>query len=313
MARAEALTNAMKKIRLPQSLVPQKLRGQMDLTLANAAMPFSATEWLGLSFVLSIISFALVTLLKDIVYGIGAALGVSVLMFLIPGMQAGKRKASIEASLPDALHHMSVAIRSGLVLESVIQEIAQAEYGALSEEFSQIMVEMRRGLPLKDALMGFSKKIGSKEIQRAVRLLLEGIESGGPISDVLDEVSEDMRAVRMIQRERKSATTQQITFLVMASLIAGPFVMGVVAGLPGLMKGMGGGEGMEFPVEQVNQVVGFLTLYVIGQAIGSGIMMGVIMYGDMKRGIKYGVPMAIAAYLIYSIIRAVIPSALSAF
>jgi len=159
-------------------------------------------------------------------------------MYIYPRLQADKRRAALEEALPDALHHMAVSIRTGLVLESVIQEISTAEYGVLSDEFAQIVVEMHRGRPLKEALIAFSKRSGSKQVERAMRLLLEGVEAGGPISDVLDEVSDDIRAIRVVQRERKSMTSQQISFLAMASLIAGPFVMGVVAFAVGTAAGV---------------------------------------------------------------------------
>ena len=174
---------------------------------------------------------------------------------------------------------------------------------------------MRRGRPLKDALLAFSRRTGSKQIERAMHLLLEGIESGGPISDVLEEVSEDIRAVRMIQRERKSLTSQQVSFLAMASLMAGPFVMGVVGALPTIMtQAMAGtAEAQQFPLREISSIMTALSFYVFAQAVSGGIMMGVVMYGDFKRGFKFALPMGIIAYLVFYGVRKLMPKMMATF
>jgi|Deesub1362A_J573_1020465.scaffolds.fasta_scaffold00771_12 flagellar protein FlaJ len=313
--KVNRLRSILEKLRIPQFLVPRRFLISMEIMLANANISFSAREWMGIFFALGVVLFVLISLIVNLPAGLGAFIFTEALMVAIPKMQADKRRAEIEEMLPDALHHMAVSIRTGLVLEAVIQEIAEAEYGALSDEFAQITLEMRRGRPLKDALIAFSKRTGSKQIERAMRLLLEGIESGGPISDVLEEVSEDIRAVRMIQRERKSLTSQQVSFLAMASLMAGPFVMGVVGALPTIMTqamaGTGGAE--QFPLEEINSIMTALSFYVVAQAVSGGIMMGVVMYGDFKKGFKFALPMGVVAYIVFWGVKSLMPGMLAAF
>jgi pilus assembly protein TadC len=259
--------------------------------------------------------FVILTIIFNLLYGIVGFVVMAVLMVMIPRMQADKRKGQIEDSLPDALHHMSVAIKTGLVLESVIAEISEAEYGALSEEFAQVILEIKRGRPLREAFQNFAVRSGSKDIVRAINLLLEGMESGGPISDVLEEVSEDMRSTKEVKQERKTFTSQQISFLAMASLMAGPFVMGVVGALPQIMEAAMAGAGGEGAMDmaEIYQVVDALTAYVILQAIASAIMMGVIMFGEFKAGFKYMIPMGLIAYIVYSVVKYIMPSAVSVF
>ncbi len=306
--------DVLKKIRMPGFLVPARILRLVEINLANANISFSAREWIGLFSAAGIILGGIVAYLVSLPVGAGLLLCAMALMFIIPMVQADKRRNAIEEALPDVLHHMSVAIRTGLVLESVIQEISESEYGAISEEFTQIMVEMRRGRPLKDALTAFSKRSGSKEIQRAMMLLLEGVESGGPISDVLDEVSDDMRAIKMVRRDRKSSTSQQVSFLAMASLIAGPFVMGVVGALPTIMEGMTAGmPAAQFPMDDIRAVVTALSFYVVAQAASTGIMIAVIMYGDFKKGFKFMIPMGIVAFAVFKIVIFIMPSLMTSF
>lgn len=306
------LSSAMKKIKIPKRLLPEKFLKQTDVALVRGHISFSAQEWIGMFVFIGLILALPVGLLISPLYGIAVFIVALVLMMMVPRMKADSRRAQVEDALPDALHHMSVAIRTGLVLESVLQEISEADYGALSEEYAQVVLEIKRGRPLRDAFLNFAARSGSKEIKRAVYLLLEGIESGGPISDVLEEVSEDMRAVKEVKRERKTSTSQQISFLAMASLMAGPFVMGVVASLPQIMETAMAGSGT-MSMDEFYAVVDALTFYVMAQAAGCGIMMGVIMFGEFKSGFKYMLPMAIAAYFIYSVVRYVMPGMVSTF
>ncbi len=295
------------RITLPRRLVPQKLLRTVEVSLANSGMPFSGLEWISIWVVISSVLFGIIYFIFNAFIGLAAFIVGLAAMIMIPTMRADKRRAMVEDSLPDALHHMAVAVRTGLVLESVIQEVSEAEYGPLSEEFARITLEIRKGRPLKEGLLAFGRRTRSKDIQRIMRLVLEGVEAGGPIADVLDEVSENMRAIKMIRRERKSATSQQISFLAMASLFAGPFVMGVVGGLPRVMVTLAG-DMSDMPLEEINGVVSALTFYVFAQAVASGMMMGVTMYGDFKKGFKFMIPMGIFAIAVFSVTQRVMPS-----
>ncbi|HDY73540.1 MAG TPA: hypothetical protein ENH51_00300, partial [Euryarchaeota archaeon] len=148
----------MARITIPRRIVPKKLLRNVEVSLANAGMPFSGLEWISIWLIISTVLFGLVALIFNIFIGLAAFIVGLAAMVMIPTMRADKRKAMIEDSLPDALHHMAVAVRTGLVLESVIQEISEAEYGPLSEEFARITLEIRKGRPLKEALLAFAKR-----------------------------------------------------------------------------------------------------------------------------------------------------------
>ena len=306
-----------KRIKIPKKLMGEKFIKQTDVALARAKISFSAQEWAGIFVIIGIVLFLLLTIIFNPIYGIVGFVVALAMMVMWPRMQADKRKGQVEDALPDALHHMSVAIKTGLVLESVIAEIGEAGYGALSEEFAQVVLEIKRGRTLRDAFMNFAARSGSKDIVRAINLLLEGMESGGPISDVLDEVSEDMKATKEVKQDRKTFTSQQISFLAMASLMAGPFVMGVVGALPEIMEaamsGAGAGGDMMADMDEIYEVVDALTAYVILQAISSAVMMGVIMFGEFKSGFKFMIPMALVAYTVYSVVKYIMPGAVSIF
>ena len=297
---------------IPPRLIPRKMLINMELDLANGAIPFSAIEWFSLWLYIGFLGFALLSVLLNPIYGLAAFIGSLVLLFGIPKMRVNKRRNEIEEVMADALHQMAVSVRTGLVLEAVIQEIANSDYGALSEEFERILMEIKKGRPLKEALLAFGKRTGSKNLQRVMSLVIEGIEAGGPIADVLDEVSDNMRAIKMIQRERKTATSQQISFLAMASLMAGPFVMGVVGALPNIMALVAGGMS-DIPLQEIASVGTALKFYVFAQAFAAGIMMGVVMYGDIRKGLKFTIPLGVIALVVFFIVQKIMPIMVKTF
>ncbi len=304
----DALIRAAKSVKVPEAMVPKRVLISLGRSLNRAKIMFTAKEWIGIFSVFGLFLFVLGALIHSLLAGLALYLVTQTAMISIPKVIANKRKKAIVEVLPDVLHHMSVSMRTGLVLEAVIQEIAEADYGPLSEEFQQVIFELKKGLPTKEALLAFALRMESKEIERAIRLLLEGVESGGPIADVLDEVSEDIRAVRLVKRERKSMTAQQVSFLALASIVAAPFVIGVVAILPQIMTSATGEvEEAGLPVEELNAIVRLLSFYVVAQAVSASVMMGVVMYGDIKRGLKFAIPLAAAAFGVFTLVKTFLP------
>jgi flagellar protein FlaJ len=304
----DRIMRAARSVGVPEALVPKRVLDRLDRSLTMARIMFTPKEWIGIFSVLGLVLFALGLVLHSLTAAVALYLATQTAMVLIPKVMADKRKRAVVAVLPDVLHHMSVSMRTGLVLEAVIQEIAEADYGPLSEEFQQVIFELRKGMPTREALLSFAMRMESKDVERAVRLILEGVESGGPIADVLDEVSEDLRAVRLIHRERRSMTAQQVSFLALASLVAAPFVIGVVAILPQIMTSAAGEvEEAGLPIEELNAIVRLLSYYVVGQAISTSVMIGVVMYGDVRKGLKFALPMAAAAYGVFTLVKAFLP------
>lgn len=306
MASAKDL---IKRITIPERMLPEKKLKQLDASLLQAGISFSAREWMSLWVIIGFLLFIVLLVMKKTLIAVAIF---AVCLFMIsyyPNSKISKKRADIELKLPDALHQMSVTMRSGMVLEGVIQEISEGDYGALSEEFARVTVEMKRGRPLKEAFLAFAKRTGSVDIARAMTLIIEGVDSGGPIADVLEEVSQDMRSIKQIRKERKTATSQQASFVGMAALMAGPFVMGVVAALPTIMTNMAGPDMFEDALlEEIGGVITALSYYVFAQAFAGGVMLGVIMYGDLKKGAKYGVIMGALAYVVFRVVQAIMPS-----
>lgn len=51
----------------------------------------------------------------------------------------------------------------------------------------------------------------------------------------------------------------------------------------------------------------------VAQAVSASVMVGVVMYGNMRRGLKFTVPMALGAYTVFFLVKTFMPGVVGGF
>ncbi|MBS3815906.1 MAG: type II secretion system F family protein, partial [Hadesarchaea archaeon] len=292
-----------KSAELARKTLPNNFINKTEKQLESTRLLLSGEEFLGITLILSIVAgvagfvvgFLFLQLILGILLGIlGFAATFIGISMAVPYYLIQKRSQEIEAALPDGLRQMASTLRAGVGMNSAMEDLAKSGYGPLSEEFERAVVEIRRGRSTEDSLAALARRSNSELCDRAFRLIVEGIERGASMADVLDSVSKDAREVQTIKRERRTATMQQVLFLVAASVFAAPFIAGLVIAVSGVFSGMGGGAiglgealppGMEFIV----------FAFILIQAAICALAIGVIRYGRMMKGIMFLPPFMIGS------------------
>jgi flagellar protein FlaJ len=280
-------------------LLPESFRVNLDRRLASTRMAFTAEEFAGLSLLLSLFLSLLAAVAAAALFLSPALLLLFpalfptlflTLVWAVPYQKAKKRAAELERELPDALRHMASVLRAGVGVEEALTEISKSKYGALSEEFGRVVAEVKKGRSLVNALLAFGKRSFSPLCERTSKLITEGVERGAGLADVLEAVATDALEVRAIQRERVAVTTQQVLFLMVVSVMAAPFVIGLALSI----TSMGGGPGTKGNVTA--QLTLPVTIYTAVQAFICGVAVGIIRYGSASRGMRYSalfIPVAV--------------------
>lgn len=114
------------------------------------------------------------------------------LIFYFPEMEKKKKYSEISRELPYALRHMVTELKSGKGLHDTLNSIAIHEYGALSEEFSRVLEEIKYGENTETSLINMSKRVSSNGLDRTVQQIIGTLRTGGNLSNTLNIIAEDI-------------------------------------------------------------------------------------------------------------------------
>lgn len=205
----------------------------MAIDLLAAAVPLRVGEYLLIRWVSAMVLAAATLLLGfpwilAIPFGV---LGFFVPKFYIQMLQA-RRLRKFDDQLVDALSMMANALKSGSSFLQAIDLVAKELPAPISEEFGQVVAEVSVGAGLDEALTNLSKRIKSYDLYLIVTAMLIQRQTGGNLSEVLENIAytirERMRLLRQVQvltaQQRLSAIVVGLlpVFLLVALMILSP-------------------------------------------------------------------------------------------
>jgi tight adherence protein C len=168
--------------------------------------------------------------------------------FFLPNIwlsnKTAKRKAAVEASLPDAMDLLVTCVEAGLSLDSSMARVSQEmELVAptLAQELKQTMFEIQAGVKRSDAFHRLANRTGVPDLKSLSAMIIQTELFGTSVSRALRVHSEGIRTKRMQHAEEKAAMisvkmTVPLILLILPSLMA--VVMGPAALM--IMDSMGG-------------------------------------------------------------------------
>lgn len=279
------------------NIVPDKYLSKLQEFLLSGAIFTDASQVLVLLIIFIGVS--------EIVLGISiayAALPLSVLIvpfFIIPGLftyvvvQQERRVQEIERTAPDFLRQLASMLQVGLSFENAMEDMSQYGQGPMYDEIRRTVIEIRMGRNFEEAWRAMGKRLKSRELERIFGIILDGRKSGSSISKVLSDVSDDLRDLMALKRERRSSVMMSVMFLLISAVIATPFSIGMVSVYSSFMQSYG----MESEIILTAPIAG--EMYLIIHSILVAFIIGIIMYGDVKKGMKYSLPLAVGSFGIF--------------
>jgi tight adherence protein C len=128
--------------------------------------------------------------------------------FILPGyflgVRARRRRDQVQAELPDALDLLAVSVEAGLGFDAAIQKLTEHMEGALIDELSLSLGEMRIGESRPDALKKLSGRVDSPELSSFVRALVQADQLGISLGKILRVQAVDTRLKRQAAAEEKA-------------------------------------------------------------------------------------------------------------
>ena len=219
--------------------------------------------------------------------------------FIFPGLftyvvvQQERRAQQIEKTAPDFLRQLASMLQVGLSFENAMEDMSQFAEGPIYDEMRRTIIEIRMGRNFDDAWRAMSKRLKSKELERVFGIILDGRKSGSSMSGVLMDVSNDLRDLLALKRERKSSVMMSVMFLLISAVVATPFAIGMVGVYSDFMQSYG----IESEIILTAPLAG--EIYLIIHSALVGFIISLIMYGELKKGIKFSLPLVAASFAIF--------------
>lgn len=159
-------------------------------------------------------------MLLSILYGVVTALGLPhlAIKFLI----ARRLKAFID-QFPESIDLITRGLKSGLPVAESIRQVGAEFTGPVGEEFRFVSDRIKLGQPLDEALWAVAKRIDTPEYKFFVISLAVQRETGGNLSETLENLSDILRKRRQLKLKIKALSSEAwASAIIIGSL---PFVM----------------------------------------------------------------------------------------
>ncbi|MBI2834193.1 MAG: type II secretion system F family protein, partial [Acidobacteria bacterium] len=170
--------------------------------LEQSGMKISVSGLVVISFVLAVlVAFLGVIVLHRVVAMVGGFLVGGMIPFLVVRIRRARRLHRFEENFPEALDLISRAVRAGHAFTTGMKMVADELTDPVGPEFKKAFEEQNFGLPLKDALNNLSERVPLLDVRFFVTAVLIQRETGGNLSEILDNLGHVVRERFKILRQ----------------------------------------------------------------------------------------------------------------
>ncbi|MFC2163273.1 type II secretion system F family protein [Candidatus Altiarchaeota archaeon] len=302
-------------------LYPANARADMGRKLMHAGLDTEPEVWLGKSLLFGML-VAIVTLLIGTFGNQALFIVLAVVMFLsyvvgaysIPFFMAEKRAESVEEALPSVLQLMASNVRAGMTPYQAMKVSARDEFGLLKDEIDTATTKALGSESFAQALMGMNDHIGLPVLERAIKLFIRSVESGGYLAKILEETARDINENIMMRKQLISSTRTYTILIILTIMIGMPVLMNISIHFtervekmksafdPGDLEELGFGMFME-EAFSVDFLVNMSLVIIIVSAFIASLLIGVIVKGKEKYGLKYAIMLVPASLIVFYTVR----------
>jgi tight adherence protein B len=131
------------------------------------------------------------------------------------------RMRRFEEQFPEALDLMSRGLRAGHAFQTTLGMVAEELHAPVGPEFKKTFDQQNFGLPLRDALNQLSERVPLLDVRFFVTAVLIQRETGGNLSEILDNLGHVVRERFKVLRQVRTHTAHgRFTAFVLLSLPA---------------------------------------------------------------------------------------------
>lgn len=182
-------------------------KSAIDEHLKNAGVNMDKREYLSIIYkrglinilVFSVIFTSILGVFRTkyfYLFGLGVSLLISGFIYMsqvnYPKIYSLSKQRDLEKNLISVLQDIMVQLNSGVPIFRILANIADADYGRVSEEFKKIVKEINSGVSQIDAIEKYAKMNTSRYFRRVLWQISNGMRSG---SDMVIVIEEEIKAL----------------------------------------------------------------------------------------------------------------------
>lgn len=227
----------------------------------------------------------------------------------------------IEESLPDFLQLASSNISAGMTVDRALWYAVRPKFGILAIEMENVAKSTIVGEDLEKALVKLGQRYDSRMLKETINLIVEGIQSGGEMAQLLNKLSTNIKETQLMRKEIGASVMTYAIFIGAATIVAAPLLFALSTQLLTIIQkifgsihidksvGVSGLFSMSLSGDSINigDFRNFSILVLIISSFFSAAIISVIQKGSVKDGVK-----TIPIFIIVSLILYYAASALFA-
>jgi tight adherence protein B len=200
---------------------------KLDRQLYQVGWAWTPGEFLSACVLLSLAS----GVVTGVVFGHSIlALAAAALGAAVPFLQLSQKRSKVmkvlNEQLPDALMLVINGLRAGNSFLQALQIVSKQMSGAIAQEFATTVSEINWGLPVETALSNLAERVGTVDIELVVAAMIVQRETGGNLSEILNNIHDTIRDRIKVAGEVQAMTAQgRMSGIVLTCLPAGIAVL----------------------------------------------------------------------------------------
>jgi len=223
------------------NLIPEKIKRKYELSLLNSDFKDNLNKVILKSWIACLILGILITFFftnelknsenffKTLIeyYSLSVLISIPIIIFYIYSkitLKKVKRRKEIEFVLADYLDLVAANLTAGMPIDQAMWYAVRERFGILAKEIEFVARRVMAGEDLERALLEFTNKYDSDLLKKSMTLLIEGLKSGGELSNLVSKIAWNIKETQLIEKEIRAEITTYVIFITFASIIIAPFL-----------------------------------------------------------------------------------------
>ena len=220
-----------------------------------------------------------------------------------------KKKREIEEHLPDFLREISSSTSSGMTIYDAIISSSRGDHGKLTPEIQKMASQLSWGIPVKESLENFAKRVNTTSVKRIVVTINKALEIGGNTSKVFEAAAKEIDQTKLVEQQRRTEMSLYsivifISFFVFLAviLIIDKTIFKEFLTLQSKMAGQKIGNLQIASGVDEGVLRNAFFSFVLVQSVGGGLLGGFMMDGKISSGVRFGFILVLISFFVFKIL-----------